>query len=120
MRVQYMLGVAADTCGNGKQARKNWSRAAKVQEHTAPAESAWANIAAAKLDSSGATAHYEAALREIEANRAKPAESAYARGLLLKTLSRSKDAEQVLNEAIAKAGADIMLGYLCRMALQEK
>jgi tetratricopeptide (TPR) repeat protein len=104
-RIQYELGVAEERCGNEKAARKRWSKAAKE------GGGAWAALAAGKLDSAGSKARLEKALAAL------PETDAYSRGLILEALGRQKEAEESLHTASRQAGGDIMLNYLCQMAL---
>lgn len=114
-RIQYYLGVAEDRCGEEKAARKRWSKASKFAESSRPGELAWAQIAAAKLDSSGAQARFEKALEQVL--HLNSAEGSYARGLLLAALGKHKEADDSFHAALKLAGSDILLNYSCQMAL---
>jgi Flp pilus assembly protein TadD len=104
-RIQYELGVAEERCGNEKAARKRWSKAAKE------GAGAWAALAAVKLDPADSKSRLQRALDAL------PEKDAYARGVLLQSLGRQKEAKESLQIAIKQAGADIMLSYFCHMAL---
>lgn len=116
-RIQYYMGVAEQRCGDEKAARKRWSKASKSSDAKRPNEFAWSQMAAVNLDTGDSRRRLEAALEQVQRLDASPAERSYAGGLLLIALGKRPEAAERLQMAIQEAGNDILLKYLCRIAL---
>ena len=84
-------------------AKKRWIKAAKSPGRQEPADLAYAQLAGIKAGLPAA---------------AEPAHP-YARALLEKAAGRNKEAEADFQKALSLAGGDIILRYLCQMALLE-
>jgi tetratricopeptide (TPR) repeat protein len=105
-RVQYGLASAEQMCGDDKAAKKRFARIAKSAERAAGIEYAYGQLAAIKLGS--------------PVGLAKPtqdAEGLYARGLLERANKQTAEAEASFHQALAQAGGNAILHYLCEMAL---
>jgi hypothetical protein len=117
VRIEYELGSAEAACDDEKAARKRWSRIAKHAERAPSIETTYALLAARKLGEAD-DAELRAALER--ARKASGAEMAYAAGLLERALGQKQEAANSFRGAVERAGDNIMLRHLARMAIAER
>ncbi len=110
---QYYLGVIETNCNNTKEARKYWSKAAKIKPPDASPESSYALLAEARMEAAAARASAE---QMLKAPSPRPDElrrcaEKLNHALLLEIAGRSAPALVELSQ-IARESGDSMVQYL--------
>ncbi len=113
---QYRLGTIEALCRQGRDAQKRWSRIAPPREVVLSPESAFALLAAAKVNPAGAAARMTAALEA--ARGAAGAEARLVEGILLHGMGRDEAALHPLLEAV-KTSPNLELRFLALLAVQD-
>jgi hypothetical protein len=115
---QYYLGVAEENCGKPKQARKYWSKVAKMNEDSSSPDFAYPLLAASKVNSTAAKGAISATLKTVDRGSSlDPALRALDRGLLLRAASDGAAVDELAKALKAK---DPMVQYLAATELTRK
>jgi tetratricopeptide (TPR) repeat protein len=121
-RFQYYFATVEALCGNDRNARKLWSKLAKLTgKDVSDVDFSVPFVAAAMLGPEEAKPRIEAALEQVNraltAGRAERSTLLYSRGMLLRALGREKDAQSSLAEVLG-ANPRPIVGYLALTALR--
>jgi tetratricopeptide (TPR) repeat protein len=120
-RMQYYLGEVAYICGNEKEARKLWGKAAKSSRPASDIDFVFPYLAASRIEPDGKS-QLKTALEQIRAAERSGTPSAamqYSEAVLLRALGDSDSANKLLATA-AKAQDPMLASYLARMALRQR
>jgi len=113
---QYYLGVIEANCHREKDARKYWSKAAKMSNQASSPEFAYSFLAAARLDASAAKASIGKALQTLESESGDAQVRAFNQTVLRKAIDPTSPAVGQLSK-VARETTDAFLQYLATVEL---
>ncbi len=118
---QYYLGVVEANCNRMKEARKYWSKAAKLKNPPSSPEFAYSLASAARLDPAGAKVAIAPALQALAtaADRGDAAIRKLNQSMLLRSAGQESQAMTGLREA-ARESKDPFIQYLATVELSRK
>jgi tetratricopeptide (TPR) repeat protein len=116
---QYYLGVAEANCGRTKQARKYWSKVAKMNAAPSSPDFGYPLLAASKVDSAQAKGAIADALKTLEGQGALDAGlRALDQAILLRASGQEGPAAGQFSNA--QQSNDVMVRYLAEIELTRK